>query len=156
MTVLNFGTTADVPAEFALLLVVLEEVHPGPRSFTRIAARETDSAIAAYRYTGESGEYSFFFGEPGKPWRHNSVSSDAEFVCWSRTPGSPDYVLIQCNGSYTEIEGGPKLRCRRAVRWCELAGQGGQSTARSSDLDAMDLDAMEPAAVEPEANRVDG
>jgi len=150
MTVLNFGTTADMPAEFALLLFVLEEVHPGARSFTRIAGRETDSAIAAYQYTGEGGEYSFFFGEPGKPWRHNSVSSDAEFVCWNRTPGSPDYVLIQCNGSYTEIEAGPKLRCRRAVRWCELAVQGGQRTVRSSDLDA-----MEPAAVEPEANRVD-
>jgi hypothetical protein len=133
MTVLNFSTMADVPAEFALLLTVLDEVHPGGRNFTQSSAREADSTVRAYKYAGEGGEYSFFFAEPGKPWQQDLVSSDAELVCWSRTPGNPDHVLIQCNGSYTEIEGGPKLRCRKPVRWCELVVQGGQRSVKSSD-----------------------
>lgn len=137
MTVLNFGVTADAPAEFALMLVALEEVHPHARSFERLRGQEAKSVVIAYRYIGEGGEYSFYFGEPGKPWRHNSVSSDAEFLCWSGRTGVSDQVLILCNGSYTEIEGGPELRCRRAVRWCELCLQDGRRTVRSSDPEAV-------------------
>ncbi len=133
MTVLNFGTMTEAPAEFVVMLVVLEEVHPAVRSLTRIGGAEPNSAVQAYQYAGEAGEYSFFFAEPGKPWRQNSVSSDAEFVCWSRTPGEADHRLILCNGSYTEIEGGPELRCRKAVRWCELVVQGGLRTVQSSN-----------------------
>jgi hypothetical protein len=138
MTVLNFGTTTEVPAEFVLMLVVLEETHPATRSLTRIVGSEPDSAVNAYQYAGEAGDCSFFFAEPGKRWRRNSVSSDAEFVCWSRMPGSPDHLLILCNGSYTEIKGGPELRCRRAVRWCELRLVGGQRKVRSSDPEAVE------------------
>jgi len=138
MTVLNFGTTADVPAEFAIMLIVLEEVHPGERFFTQSSAQPADSTVRAYKYSGDGGEYAFFFAEPGKTWQQNSVSSDAEFVCWGRKTGSQDHVLIQCNGSYTEIVGGPELRCRKAVRWCELAVQDGRRVVQSSDPDAVE------------------
>jgi hypothetical protein len=138
MTVLNFGTITEVPAEFVLMLVVLEEIHPGARSLTRIVGSESDSTVRAYEYAEEAGDYFFFFAEPGKPWRQNSVSSDAEFVCWRRTPGSPDHLLILCNGSYTEIKGGPEVRCRRAVRWCEVRVEGGRKTVRSSDPEAVE------------------
>lgn len=73
-TVLNFGATADLPAEFAFVLITLEEVHPAARSFARIDAAEKESPVAAYRYVKEGQEYSLFFGTPGKPWRHRSVS----------------------------------------------------------------------------------
>jgi hypothetical protein len=138
MTVLNFGTTADVPAEFAIMLIVLEEVHPGERFFTQSSAQPADSTVRAYKYAGDGGEYAFFFAEPGKTWQQNSVSSDAEFVCWGRKTGSQDHVLIQCNGSYTEIVGGPELRCRKAVRWCELGVQDGRRVVQSSDPDAVE------------------
>jgi len=138
MTVLNFGTMADVPAEFAFMLTVLEEVHPGRRSFTQVSAQGANSTMRAYKYSGDGGEYAFFFAEPGKPWQQDLVSSNAEFVCWSRTPGNPDHVLIQCNGSYTEIVGGPELRCRKPVRWCELVVQGGQRSVKSSDPDEVE------------------
>jgi Heparinase II/III-like protein/Heparinase II/III N-terminus len=139
MTVLNFSTIADVPAEFALLLVTLAEVHPGARSFTRIGGQQPESTVRAYQYAVEAGEYSFFFGEPGKSWRQNSVSSDAEFLCWRGRPGSPDHQLILCNGSYTKIAGGPELRCGKAVRWCELVVQGGRRTVQSSDPEAVEV-----------------
>jgi heparinase II/III-like protein len=137
MTVLNFGAIAELPTEFVVMLVVLEEIHPGVRSLTRISSSESDSAVSAYHYAGEAGEYSFFFGEPGNPWRQNSVSSDAEFVCWSRKPGREDHLLILVNGSYTEIEGMPELRCRKAVRWCELVVQSGRRTVWSSNPEAV-------------------
>ena len=145
MTVLNFGTTVDVPAEFAVVLVVLEEVHANARSFVRIHEQGVQSAVIAYRYAGEGAEYTFFFGEPGKSWNLNSVSSDAEFLCVIKHSGNSDEVLILCNGSYTKIEGGPELRCRRAVRWCELHFQNGRRTVRSSDSEAVESAAGDSA-----------
>lgn len=136
MTVLNFSTTADMPAEFACMLVSLEEVHLAVRSFTRLAAGE--SAVAAYHYAGEHREYFFFFGTPGKPWRHDSLSSDAEFVCWNRSFRGPEHLLILANGSYTKIAGSAEIRCRSAVQWCELVLQDGQRTIRSSDPGAVE------------------
>jgi hypothetical protein len=149
-TMLNFGTTTDTPAEFALVLVTLEETHSHARSFTRIGEQEPKSPVRAYRYAGESGEYFFFFGEPGKPWQLNGVSSDAEFVCWKGSGTSPVDLLILCNGSYTEVEGGPNLRCRKAVRWCELVLQGGQRTVRSSDAEAVENPPDDWSPLEPQ------
>jgi hypothetical protein len=142
MTVLNFGTTAEMPAEFAVMLVNLEEVHAEARSFGRIRGQEEESAVVAYQYTAAGVGYSFFFGEPEKPWRLNSVLSDAEVLCWIRDSGNSDEVFILCNGSYTKIEGGPELRCRRAVRWCEFHFQGRSRTVRSSDPEAVESTAV--------------
>ncbi len=138
ITVLNFGAITEVPAEFVLMLVVLEEIHPATRSLTRIVSSEPHSTVRAYKYAEGARDYFFFFAPPGKPWHQSSVSSDAEFVCWIRTAGSPDQLLILCNGSYTEIEGGPEVRCRRAVRWGEVRMEGGQRMVRSSDPEAVD------------------
>ncbi len=138
MTVLNFSTITEVPAEFVLMLVVLEEIHPGARWLTRVAGSEPHSTVLAYKYADETGDYFFFFAEPGKPWRQDSVSSDAEFVYWRRMPGGLDQLLLLCNGSYTEINGGPELRCQRPVRWCEARSDGGRRTVQSSDPDAVE------------------
>jgi hypothetical protein len=156
LTVLNFGAIADVPAEFALMLATLEEVGQGARSFARIGSQEAESAVRAYQYAGEAGEYSFFFAEPGKPWHQNSVSSDAEFLCWGRSPGGFLQRLILCNGSYTKIEGGPQLRCRQAVRWCELVVEGGRRTVRSSDPEAVEATPGNLGCQQAELNGVGG
>jgi hypothetical protein len=156
LTVLNFGTIADVPAEFALMLATLEEVGHGARSFARIGSQEADSAVRAYQYAGEAGEYSFFFAEPRKPWRQSSVSSDAEFLCWGRSPGGSLQRLILCNGSYTKIEGGPQLRCRQAVRWCELVVEAGSRTVRSSDPEAVEATPGDVGCQQAELNGVGG
>ena len=133
MTVLNFSTTATVPQEFAVLLVTLEEAHRGPGSFTRAVAQKTESPVSAYRYSSEDAEYSFWFAEPGKPWRQGVVSSDAGFVCWSQKPGN---LLILCNGSYAVIEGGLELRFGRQVSWGEVILERGRRTVFSSDPEA--------------------
>lgn len=134
MTVINFGTMAAVPAEFATLLVTLEEAHRSVGSFVRIVTELPDSTVSAYRYSSEDVEYSFWFGESGKPWRQGVVSSDGGFVCWSQKPSG---MLILCNGSYAAIEAGPELRCRHRVSWGEVTLQGSTRTVSSSDPEAV-------------------
>ena len=50
MTVLNFGVVCEVPAEFATLLVTLEQVVGRPGEFSQIQVGDPDSAGRAYRY----------------------------------------------------------------------------------------------------------
>jgi len=146
MTVLNFSTSTDAPAEFAVLLVTLEEVHPKPGTFARIDVQEAGSPVRAYQYAGEAAEHTFFFAEPGKAWRQGAVSSDAEFCCWSRMHGSPVQRLILVNGSHAEIEGGPELRYRRTVSWGEVTLEEDQRQIFSSEADALE---EEPVTLAP-------
>ena len=148
MTVLNFGTTATVPAEFAVLLVTLEEAHRNPGSLVRIMTRHTNSVISGYRYSSDDAEYSFFFGEPGKPWQQGGVSSDAAFVGWSQGRSK---MLVLCNGTYAAVEGGPELRCLREVSWSEVILEGGKRTVFSSDSEAVQKEAVasNPASRKP-------
>jgi Heparinase II/III-like protein/Heparinase II/III N-terminus len=139
MTVLSFGTVTTVPAEFAILLVTLEEAHRSAGSFVRIVTQEQDSAVREYRYSSEDAEYWFWFSEPGKPWRQGVVSSDAGFVCWRQKPSG---MLILGNGSYAAIADGPELRCRRKVSWAEVTLQGRDRTVFSSDSDAVQNEAL--------------
>jgi hypothetical protein len=135
MTVLKYKAVTELPAEFALLLVTLQEAHRNLGSFTRIPGN--DSRVSIYEYATESNRWSFFFALSGVRWHHDSISSDAEFVCWNRKTGSADQQLIQCNGSYTEIAGQFELRCRQAVPWCEVVLEGARKTVYSSNPDAM-------------------
>ena len=139
MTVLNFGTTTTVPAEFCVLLVTLEEAHRSPGSFVRILVQHPDSVVSGYRYSSEDAEYSFLFGESGKPWRQGGVSSDAAFVCWSQGQSK---MLVLCNGTYAAVEGGPELHCLREVSWGEVILEGGRRTVFSSDSEAVQKEAV--------------
>lgn len=133
MTVLNFTADAVLPTEFAVLLVVLEEAHSGNRNFVRIEDPAAGSESYGYRYADDDAEYSFVFGKRGKPWRKNSLLSDAEFVYWKRTPGSTDEHLILGGGSFVQVEGGIELHCARPVQWAEVMVKEGVRTIFSSD-----------------------
>jgi hypothetical protein len=138
ITVLNFSINTETPAEFAVLLVTLEEAHRKAGMFSRIDIQEAGSPLRAYKYAGEAAEHTFFFGEPGKSWRQGVVSSDAEFCCWTRMPGSAGQRLILGNGSRAEIEGGPVLRYRRTVSWGEVTWEANQKQIFSSEPDAIE------------------
>jgi hypothetical protein len=141
MTVLNFGTVAAMPQEFSVLLVTLEEAHQSPGSFVRILGQKAEDLVSAYDYSSENAKYSFFFARPGKPWQQGAVSSDAEFVCWSK--GLLDR-LIFCNGSYATIDGGPELRFRQPVSWGEVLQEPAGQTVFSSDPEAVQKEAVAP------------
>ncbi len=139
ITVLNFGTVTAVPAEFAILLVTLQEAERSPGSFVQMAAGEPGSTVSAYQYSSPEAECSFWFSETGKPWQQGVVSSDAGFICWSQKPRG---TLILCDGSYATIEGGPELRCRRKVLWGEVTLQGSNRAVFSSDTEAVQNEAV--------------
>jgi hypothetical protein len=146
MTVLNFATTASLPAEFVTLLVTLEEAHPADRSFTQIAVAATShdaKVIRQYKYVADGWEHSFVFGVSGKPWQAAPISSDAEFVYYKCKPnsGEPqlnDVQLLFCNGSFAEGNGGVALRCTRPVQWAELVIGAGVRKVFSSDAAAVE------------------
>ena len=139
MIMLNFSTTAVMPQEFSVLLVTLEEAHQIPGSFVRIAGQKAEDLVSAYHYSSENAKYSFFFAQPGKPWRQGPVTSDAGFVCWSESPVDR---LIVCNGSYAAIDGGAELRFRRPVSWGEVLQESTGQTVFSSDPEAVQKEAV--------------
>ena len=125
-------------SQCSVLLVTLEKVQSSPGSFKRIGGPLPDPPVSAYRYESQAMEYSFFFGEQGKPWRQDSLSSDAEFVCWGRKPGSVEQRLILCNGSYVAIDGGPGLQFKRQVLRGEVVLGGNAKEVFSSDPEAIE------------------
>lgn len=132
MTVLNFGIEAALPAEFAVLLVTLEEAHVGERLFTRIAGAPVSPEVRAYRYAGDGVECAFLFGVQGTAWQLESVSSDAEFVCWMRKPKDNLEQLMLTGGSFAKVASGAELRCTRPVEWAEIMSNQGVPNVFSS------------------------
>jgi len=144
MTTLNFSADAALPAEFAVLLVTLEEARAMTSSFARVEDGAEVTSVREYKYSAENSECSFFFGDRGKVWNKDRVSSDGGFVCCKRYAGSLELIL--CGGSYAEVRGGgASLRCTRPVLWAELNVRNGERTVFSSDLDAVDERAVEPS-----------
>ena len=121
MSVMKFSAEVALPAEFPVLLVTLNETRRNAGCFTRITDGVADPELRSYKYSGEDSEYSLIFGKPGESWRSNSLSSDAEFVCWRRNP-APEQLMFS-RGSFAQVEGGAQLRCSRTVEWAELVSQ---------------------------------
>lgn len=102
--ILNFGTRTEVPAEFVTMLVPLESRATFAGRLTR-SEWQAPGRAAAYLYETETEQYSFYFGESGKPWKLGTAASDAECICLGRRKGDSGQRIILCNGSYLEIDG---------------------------------------------------
>ena len=137
ITVLNFGTVADLPAEFVTLLVPLKEVREIPGKLTRIAAQGPATPVQAYFYNTPTEECWFFFGEKGTAWSHEKLASDAEFVCRQKKYEGEDELLIFCNGSYVEIDGHRVLSCKRVISHCEMRSRDGHKEICASEPEAL-------------------
>ena len=135
-SVLTFSITGPVPREFCTLLVTLDEALDVPGKFTRIASQPQDSGATGYRFVGNE-DCSFVFGESGKNWRHGSVSSDAEFVCWIQSREGLGRRLILVNGTHATVEAGPTLKFKRRVSWGELDIDNDNRQVFSSDPEAI-------------------
>lgn len=137
ITVLNFGTVADLPAEFVTLLIPLEEISGTTGKLMQIRVEASPTPVKAYLYTTLTEECFFFFGVTGQPWIHERLASDAEFVCWQRKHGGESELLIFCNGSYMEIDGRRVLGCKRAVSRCEMLSRDGRNEIYASEPEAL-------------------
>jgi hypothetical protein len=137
MTTLNFTTETVLPAQFAVLLVTLKEAHKGAMSFSTIDTDASNSGVSGFRYVGDAGDYVFMFGSQGHSWRLDRVSSDAEFVCVHRQPGSSDRHLIFAGGSYAVLNEEVELRFAKVVEWAELVLRARERAVFSSDMGAV-------------------
>ena len=133
--IFNFGVSATLPAEFATLLVPLQEKRDTPGAFTRQHHPNASPFVQAYRYKTGDAEYLFFFAElkqtpsqtpsetkADQTWQSGSVSSDAEFVCVTMR-NRAEAEIVFCNGSRVDVAGVRALRTRHRVARCEyIAG----------------------------------
>jgi len=71
------------------------------------------------------------------------LTSDAQFVCLRRKPGSSDQHLMFCGGSYARLSEESELRCTKSVAWAELILKAGDRTVLSSDSAAIEEKAAE-------------
>jgi hypothetical protein len=147
MTVLIFSAERPLPAEFATLLLTLEEANTSPARLIRIL--DGASAVVQYDYACAGWEYSFFFGKHGEPWKKGSLSSDAELVCWQRNRAETEQRLMLCGGSFGEAGQEIDLRCTRTVDWAELIVKNGTTTVFGSDSSALPNTLVE--TLQPEA-----
>src|SRR5207248_1031719 len=138
MTVLNFSTLAELPAEFVTLFVLTSEAPAELGKFFQITERR-EASVRAYRFQRGADEHSFYFAAGGKSWKCGAVTSDAEFVCWSMQPGR--MVVRFCHGTYVKIEGQSELRCKRAVARYEVVRSPGQEQVFCSEMDAVERNA---------------
>jgi hypothetical protein len=131
--VVNFGTIADLPAEFVTLIWLLPQSVDVPPTLSQIVAEGSASPVQGYSLVSEDGLWQFFFGE-GKPWLQGALASDARFVCWHRRTGDVEgMTLIVCDGTYVEIEGERILACKHVVSRCEWLVRGGTASVFCSD-----------------------
>jgi hypothetical protein len=136
MTVLKFSQRAELPDTFCCAIVTLQEVAGSPGTLVQIEGQQPDSGIGAYKYSGQTEEYLFYFGVAGSEWRSGPVSSDAEFVCrWRSREKSERLILV--NGARAEVDGGPALRFTRPVSFAELILSENQREIFASDLEAL-------------------
>ncbi|MCU1272467.1 MAG: putative Heparinase family protein [Acidobacteriaceae bacterium] len=115
-TVLKFGTTSRLPAEFVTLLAPLPEANARPGKLSRA---ETSESVCAYRFEANEVIYQFFFGKTQRPWVSGQVASDGEFVCiTTRQNQAADIIL--CHGTYVELDGKRVVAAAHAVARYEV------------------------------------
>lgn len=133
-TVVNFGALAELPADFATLLIADENSQHDPGWLMRID-ESTRGAICSYRFSNPQKEHCFFFAhhhEPG-PWVLGAWASDADFLYWSFDRQREQYTLILCNGSYADAGSRRALTCDRRVRYAEVLSSATKVELFSSD-----------------------
>jgi hypothetical protein len=137
ITVLTFGINTFLPTEFITVLVPLAEAREIPGKLTRIATSNQATPVDAYLYSAPSEECWFFFAEPGRPWNHGRLASDAEVVCWRKKREGEEELLIFCNGSYAEVDGQRVLACKRIIPRCEMLIREGRREVHASEPEAL-------------------
>lgn len=134
MNVLRFHADIALPAEFTTLLIIGEDRSGIVESFQRY--EHSDSFISMYGYKTADFAHSFIFNDSGKPWRYQTLESDARYVCHRSVPVTGDETLFFCGGSYARV-GDLDLSCTRRVEWAELNLCDDIQTLSSSDTSAL-------------------
>ncbi len=131
-SVVHFSAQAELPADFATLLIADENSRTDLGRLVRIAESDLER-VCGYRCSNAREEHSFFFAHQPGPWALGMWASDADFLYWSVDREKEQRALVLCNGSYADSGGRRVLNCGTRVRYAEVL-----SSARGVDLFSSD------------------
>ncbi len=132
-SVLHFRTQAVLPAEFATLLVPVEEPMAEVGRLMRVGDGAGESAVRAYLYTVARERHYMFFADSGQSWELGPWASDARFVYWGVIPDHGRQHLVLCEGSYIDMSGKRAVACKHPVARVEWLNLGGTEQIFCSD-----------------------
>lgn len=119
---LHFAREAELPLEFATVLVSLFEAH---QETGRLRPRPAEG-ISAYNYQIGDHEHWFYFAE-GKTWESHRWSTDAEFL-YCQFAGEEIKRMILCYGSFADFNGVRIVKAQEKVEFCEVSSFEGEVT----------------------------
>jgi hypothetical protein len=129
--VLHFGTTADLPAELATLLIPGEAIRHASESPVRVDAATEGESVVSYQFKANEEEHNLILGQGG-PWTLSPWASDAKLICWSQNRDKTRRALVCCNASYVKIGGRNVISSPQVFTRCEIASFGGKVRWTSS------------------------
>ena len=103
--VLRLSARADLPAEFATLLIPVWTNRARPGSFQTVESGHKSAAVRAYRYSVAGLAHYVFFADKAGSWRIGPWASDARFLYFSTNSAGNFRQLVIYQGSYLEISG---------------------------------------------------
>jgi len=137
-SVVSFGTTAELPAEFVTMLVADENGQDDLGRLVRLKSFATRTPCA-YTYTDSRREHSFFFATQQGPWSDGFWASDADFLYWSWDRDAHCYMLVLCNGSYADAGGNRVLNCSRRISYAEVVASAAKVEMFASEPEQVEL-----------------
>jgi hypothetical protein len=137
-SVVTFGTTVELPTDFATILVANENVEAAFGRLVRLNSSIPES-VRNYSYSNLRQEHSFFFAARPGPWTAGVWASDADFLYWAHDREKEQYMLVLCNGSYADAGGRRVLSCGRRVGYAEVVVSNGKAEVFSSDPGLVEL-----------------
>jgi glycosyltransferase involved in cell wall biosynthesis len=146
--VLHFGTMAALPAEFVTLLVPVADHSAGAGNLTQMRSSSAADTVKGYGYVTPEEEHRMFFSL-GKAWKLGVWSSDAEFLYWGKSRDGARQILICCNGTYVEAEGGRIVSSPKPLLRCEIISSDGRMDVVASAKDVVvNKEALQGASTE--------
>ena len=136
--VLRFSSDTTLPAEFAMLLILMPSKQSLVGKLTKLQDESEGASVSGYRYREPEEDHLFFFASD-RQWHSGPWSSDAEFLHYRMAPTSKARAIIMANASYINFAGQRVVTCERAVTQCEirLNGAGVQVVSEQRDLVAL-------------------
>jgi hypothetical protein len=137
-SVVTFGASVELPADFATLLIVGENPQANLGRLVRMDGSR--AAICGYRYSNPQQEHVLFFADQPGPWTLGKWASDADFLYSSFDREKDRYMLILCNGSYANAGARPLLTCGSRVSYAEVLSAAMKVEIFSSDPEQVVLE----------------
>jgi len=154
--VVHLGVLADLPAEFATLLLAANTMEPAIEEFTPASSPWASESAVGYRFQ-TSGERHYVIFGMRKPWKLSPWSSDADFLYWSESRDGDNRTLIFCNGSYVEAGSRQLISSRQTLSRCEALLVNGELRVIASEPNAaIDEHAFKSIAPAQEISSRDG